>query len=233
MLTNLQERLATVESALERRQGERDLLKQQYETVVHDRETTMAEIELSGQARRLLEIFVKATDVRIRRDIEPLVTEALDFVFSQGLAFHLYSTTRRNQVEYDFIIVRNSAMETEYQRLMSDPDKYADELCELAKETRNINYMYGGAVNQVLGLILRLILVELLKIRGPVLLDEPSSAVGEEYTARLGQLIARLSQRFGRQIILITHSKTLASYAERYYMVDKLGDASRVLADKE
>jgi len=38
--------------------------------------------------------------------------------------------------------------------------------------------MYGGAINQVLSLVLRLVLVELLKVEGPIFFDEPSSAVG-------------------------------------------------------
>ena len=57
---------------------------------------------------------------------------------------------------------------------------------------------------------------------------EPSSAVGEEYSARLGQLLASLSERFHRQYILVTHSHSLASYAEKIYEVEKVNGISQV-----
>ena len=195
-------------------------------------EASMHELWLSAEqtakARGLLELVVRVSDHSIKSYIEPLVTEALDFVFDQGLKFHLYSVSRRNQVEYDFVITRDSQTESDFVKYAADQEKYSTRLEQLVKETRNINFMYGGAVNQVLSLVLRFVLVELLNVRGPLLLDEPSSAVGEQYTARLGQLISSLSARFKRQIMLVTHSRTLASFAEISYNVERVNGISRV-----
>jgi len=174
-----------------------------------------------------MEIFVKGVEYRIRDYIEPVVSEAFEFVFDQNLKFHLLFVNRRNQVEVDFIILRDDKTEELYQKCIQNPGKYTKQLESLVKETKNINFMYGGAVNQVLSLILRLVLVELLKVKGPVFLDEPSSAVSEEYNMRLGQLISSLSQRFQRQIVLITHSKTLASFAEKSYTINKINGISK------
>ena len=177
---------------------------------------------------RLLDLFVKSTEVNVKGYLEPLVTEALDFVFAQSLRFHLLFTTRRNQVEIDFIVLRNDEMEVLYQQCLGDPEKYARQLEQLVKGTKQIDFMYGGAVSQVIALVLRLILVELLHIEGPIFLDEPSSAVGEEYSARLGQLLSSFSERFNRQYVLVTHSHSLASYADILYEVEQVDGVSNV-----
>jgi DNA repair exonuclease SbcCD ATPase subunit len=182
--------------------------------------------KLHDEAHRLLEVFVRSTEGAVREYIEPLITEALDFVFCQGLQFHLLFVNRRNQVEVDFIVLRTLEAESIYQEGTGESDVDEVELSLLIKESKNINFMYGGAVNQVIALVLRLVLAELLKVKGPIVLDEPSSAVGEEYSARLGQLLVSLSQRFDRQYILITHSKTLASFAETVYEVEKVDGVS-------
>ena len=69
---------------------------------------------------------------------------------------------------------------------------------------------------------------EFLKIQGPIFLDEPSSAAGDVYTERLGKLLTSLSERFKRQIIIITHSEKLASFAEKQYLVYKESNISKV-----
>jgi ABC-type lipoprotein export system ATPase subunit len=169
------------------------------------------------EGKTLLELYVKSTDKKTRQKFEPIITEALHIVFSQDLYFHLYLVNRRNQTEIDFIILRSGLSEKAYQEYIETNNE--KELEKLVKETKNILYMYGGAVNQVLSLVLRFIIAELLKIKGPIALDEPSSAVGEEYSSRLGQLISSLSTKYNRQYIYVTHSKSLASFAERAYNV--------------
>lgn len=75
---------------------------------------------------------------------------------------------------------------------------------------------------------MRLVLIELLQIEGPVCLDEPTSAVHEEYAARVGVFIKSLSERFNRQIILVTHSQALAAAANKVYNVVKHNEVSAV-----
>jgi DNA repair exonuclease SbcCD ATPase subunit len=213
--------------------GERNLLNTNKEKLENENKEIEKELLLISQSKKLLELFVRSTEHRIKNYIEPIVTEALDFVFSQSLFFHLYLVTRRNQIECDFIIIRSDEFEKMYEEFLQDPIKNEKQLDVLVKETKNINYMYGGAVNQVVSLILRFVLAELLKVKGPIGLDEPSSMVGEEYSSRLGQLISSLSNRFQRQYILITHSKTLASFADKTYEVEKINNVSVVKEMKE
>jgi ABC-type lipoprotein export system ATPase subunit len=227
-LPSILQQVRGVELELTRKVAQRDTFLEQKKSFQNTLRSTQEQIKIDIQVQRLLEVFVKSTEVSVRNYLEPLVTEALDFVFNQGLQFHLLFVTRRNQVEIDFILLRDSESEEHYQKYVLQPEKFAKQLEVLVKETKQLNFMYGGAVNQVIALVLRLVLSELLRIQGPIFLDEPSSAVGEEYSARLGQLLASLSERFKRQYVLVTHSHSLASYAEKIYEVEKVNGVSQV-----
>lgn len=225
---SLQDRVDSVQKTLSRLEGARNLLKQEKSALELRKEEQNTVRDLDRQVHTLLEVFVKSTEISVREYIEPLVTEALDFVFAQGLRFHLVFMSRRNQVEVDFLVIRDDDSESKFQKYIIDQTKYQKQLEQLIKESRNINFMYGGAVNQVLSVVLRLLIVELLQVKGPIFFDEPSSAVSGEFDARLGQLISSLSKRFNRQIVFITHSRTLASCADKTYQVDKVNGVSKI-----
>jgi DNA repair exonuclease SbcCD ATPase subunit len=225
-MDNFSQRLSEVRSSLDRREGSRATLLLDRSHREEEIESLGKETKLYVQVRQLLELFVKSTEYKTREYIEPLVTEALAFVFDQGLKFHLIFMSRRNQVEVDFVVIRDSEVEELYQLCIKDPIKNVKKLEDIAKQGRNINFLYGGAVNQVISLVLRIVITELLKVKGPLILDEPTSAVGEEYSARVGQLVSSLSKKFDRQIILVTHSKTLASFADKIYEVEKINGIS-------
>lgn len=228
-----EQRIKKVSDKLQLLAGERNLLNQQLTSIVNTISSNSDDLEINKKARKLLELFVKSTEHGIKDYIEPVITEALEFVFSQYLKFHVIFFNRRNQVEIDFVVMRNSKMEENYQILIKDPIANADEIVALVKDATNINYMYGGAINQVLSLILRLVIIEMLKIKGPVFLDEPTSMVSEEYGTRLGHLLLSLSKKFNRQYILITHSNALASYASKIYHVTQTNKISTVMLQEE
>lgn len=228
-----EQRIKKVSDKLQSLVGERNLLNVQLSEIVNNISDNANELDINEKARKLLELFVKSTEYGIKDYIEPIVTEALEFVFSQYLKFHIIFFNRRNQVEIDFVVARNPKMENDYQELIKDPVINADAIALLVKDATNINYMYGGAINQVLALILRLIIVEMLKIKGPVFLDEPTSMVSEEYSTRLGHLLLSLSKKFKRQYILITHSNSLASYASNIYQVTQENKVSKVMLLEE
>lgn len=219
MIAQLQQRFNAVSRKVQQRVGQRDQLVSAEALLNMRSEQISHRINALIEGKQLLDLFVKSTEQRVRSKYEPVITEALHFIFAQELFFHLYMVNRRNQSEVDFIILRSKDSEDSYQEYIREGND--KELERLVKESKNINYMYGGAVNQVLALMLRFINAELLKVKGPIMLDEPSSAVGEEYSSRLGQLISSMSKRFNRQYVLITHSKSLASYAQKSYEVDQ------------
>jgi ABC-type lipoprotein export system ATPase subunit len=217
MILHLQNRLENISQQVQQRVGQYKQLQKVGEELSIQHLQTSEKLKNLIEGKTLLELYVKSTDKKTRQKFEPIITEALHFVFSQDLHFHLYLVNRRNQTEIDFIILRSAVSEKEYQEYVETNNE--KELERLVKETKNILYMYGGSISQVLSLVLRFIIAELLKIKGPIILDEPSSAVDEDYNPRLGQLISSLSKKYNRQYIYVTHSKSLANFAEKAYSV--------------
>ncbi len=227
-LVELKNRIDAIQKSLQMLQGKKEMLLSSKEALDKNIATLSKDIDIEEKAKTLLDIFAKSTERDVKKEIEPIVNETLKFVFDQNLFFHLVFVTRRNQIEVDFIIIRDQKVEKDFLLWSEDIEKHEKELNELIESTKNINYMYGGSVNQVVSLILIFSLVELLQIKGPIVLDEPTSMVDETYNSRLGQLIASLSIRFNRQYIFLTHSTALASYANKIYSVKKINHISYV-----
>lgn len=223
----MHDRIQNIKSELMQLKGMSDMLNQNIDTLKAKYQQLIDKKVLLQDTHTLLSTLVLGTERGIMEYLSPIVTEALHYVFEQDLRFCIEFVTRRNQVEVDFFILRNKKDEDRFHEYLQEPDKYERQIQDLVKEHRDINFMYGGAVNQVIGLVLRLVMAEFLKIQGPIFLDEPSSAVGDVYTERLGKLLASLSERFQRQIILITHSEKLALFAEKQYLVYKENGISK------
>jgi len=229
----IKERLQKIQKNVDYKIAQRDVyIKQKngFETSLSAHEQSL---KIKGMVRSLFELFVKGTEYRLREYVEPIINEGLKYVFEQDLFFHMYFSARRNQVEIDFLILRTKEWEEQYQVLikatMANTEKSAAlKLANLAKESSDINDSFGGAVNQVLSVLLRIVIVELLKVEGPLCFDEPTSMISEVYAGRLGKLLDSLSRKYGRQYIFITHSHTLAACADLLYQVDLTDGISKV-----
>ncbi len=222
------EKVNKVSNKIQQLIGKRDSIVNNISNSQKQEDKALLDLDRVTKAKTLLELFVRSTEVQIKEYIEPTITEALQFIFKQNLYFHIIFVNRRGQVEIDFIVLPNIEVEKKYQEYLEDTEKYKKELEELIDSYVDIVYNNGGSVGEVLGLILRLLLIELLQIQGPIVLDEPTSAAPEEYATRIGVFIKSLSERFNRQIIYVTHSKALASAANRVYEITKDKDISKV-----
>jgi len=227
-VNEIKARLNEVQNFLQREVGKKEALEATKARLTTELCDLSNLIDLDSKAKILLDLFVKSTEQDVRKKIEPVVNEAFKYVFDQNLFFHLIFVTRRNQIEIDFVIIRDRSIEQKFLAWSEDTEKYEKEIADVIESTKNINYMYGGSVNQVLSLILIFSLVELLNIEGPIVLDEPTSMVDETYNSRLGQLIASLSAQFNRQYIFLTHSTSLAAHANKIYSVKKMNFTSYI-----
>ena len=227
-LSDLNARLDSLTIRLARHSGIQQSLELRQERLEDSISEAQARIELLDRTSELLKLLIRGNEASLRSYIEPVVTEALQFVFEQPLYFHLVVAEKRNQIEVEFLVLRNDEEEQQYQEFILHPNDYKDQFEDLVRSTKNLNYNYGGAINQVLSLILRLVIVELLHIKGPIVLDEPSGFVHETYNSKLGKLISSLSERFNRQYIIITHSSALASASEKQYNVTLVDGVSKI-----
>ena len=230
-IPSIQQRLRTFSQQYSRVEGSVQSLTRRFTEVEKEHVAADNNMLVYSRARTLLEILVQSSEQHIKQYIEPIVTEALRYVFCKEIFFHVIFMSRRNQIENDFIILRGPEQEVAYQKCIADRVTYEKEFEALIKGTRDLDFMNGGAVSQVLAAVLKLTVCELLEITGPVCLDEPSSMVGAEYTSRFGQLLYSLSRKFNRQLVIITHSDTLASFGDVVYRIkqDSTGVSTAVI----
>lgn len=147
-------------------------------------------------------LFEKASVIarrKIKDEIELLVTHGLRSVFEDlSIEFKVDFVSRRNQIEADFYL----------------------EWTEAGKRIKgNITDTYGGGIVDIISIILRLVVLELANIPGPLFLDEPGKMISEQFVPNFGKFLIELSKTFKRQIILITHNSVLAEYANKMFKV--------------
>lgn len=77
----------------------------------------------------------------------------------------------------------------------------------------------GGSVYEVIGICLRLICLEVFKIEGPLILDEPLRSVDSINLDRSLEFILNYCKSTGRQLIIVTHNEQIARSADKLFEV--------------
>lgn len=145
-----------------------------------------------------------------RQQLEYTVTQALQFVFGQEMAFRVEIEEKAGQPSAEFLV--------------ESPYEGGDRLLNRPQDAR------GGGVVDVVSLALRVALLQLCEpaLPGPLLLDEPGKHVSAEYSLRVAEFLKEVSTVFGRQVILVTHDQALAGAADRSFLVELRQGRSRV-----
>jgi DNA repair exonuclease SbcCD ATPase subunit len=78
---------------------------------------------------------------------------------------------------------------------------------------------YGGGVVNVIGLLLRLILIKRFKLAKLMILDEQFNNVSAEYLPTVSALLKTLTDKHGYTILAVTHQPILADAANSIYQV--------------
>lgn len=183
-ITELEQKLNELGNGVGQLQGEYKFMQKEYDGVVKLIEESDTSIKLHEEAVELLTLVQHVTRDRIKETFESLITWSLRYVFKKDYSFCLEFGKRGNLQELDFCIKSDG---NEEPALMTDSR--------------------GGGICDVVSLSLRLVIMELLKIKGFLICDESLEKVkGEENIARLNSFVEELSTRFKRQIINITDS---------------------------
>jgi DNA repair ATPase RecN len=170
--------------------------------------------EALQQALTLLEQSNIVSRDFMKSEIEKLVTQGLRIIFENShIEFRINFTTKRNQTEAEFIISKG---EKEEDRITGD-----------------ILSTYGGGLVDIISISLRIIIMQLMKIQGPLLLDEPGKNISAQYIGNFGRFLTQISKTFERQIIMITHNDRLAAVADNILEVDQINGISKVVIRSE
>lgn len=140
--------------------------------------------------------------IQSSKEIEAIVTTCLDLVFNSNMEFKIELSQLRGKNSAEFFIIE-----------MDEDKKYIYKI----EDTR------GGGVIDILSLALRIAFI--LKIhppvKGPVILDEPAKHVSDDYVFNIADFIKKISEEFGKQIIIISHNEHLASIGDKSYKIHK------------
>jgi len=177
--------------------GELKLLKSQRETITTALLTLEDDLNINIKSRSVLEALSKLTEKNIKEYIEPLVTEAIRVVFGYDITFGLEFGFDRNQVSVRFNLTDGHGNKVE----------------------GDIEEMKGGGILDVISIVLRFVLLELFDLEGAVVLDEPGKFVDIAHQPALGALILSFSEKFKRQILIVTHNEAICAIGTKHYNV--------------
>lgn len=80
----------------------------------------------------------------------------------------------------------------------------------------------GGGMVDIISIALRLVVIQAHSpvIDGPIILDEPFKMVSKEYIPMLSDFLKKISDDFGRQIIMVTHNEFLAESCDTRIIIE-------------
>jgi DNA repair ATPase RecN len=206
----LKQSLDRVKAVYHQQRGEERKLLQDKEA----REKRLAEVRDSSEClervRLLLQEAASHAREQGRRQVEFMVTQALQFAFGADLEFKVVVEEKRDRPEAEFYVCSSYGGDVQVETAPQDAR--------------------GGGVVDVISLALRLALLEAFRppVGGPVILDEPAKHVSEEFAPQVAQFLKSFSQSLGRQVIMVSHNQHLADSADVAYLVEMAQGRSSV-----
>ncbi|WP_371380865.1 hypothetical protein [Sporomusa aerivorans] len=186
--------------------AKRDLLFEQRDAEIVKSAAATQALDLNEKVQRLLQLTSDFARQQAKSRIEEIVTSALSVVFGKDYKFQLSLEVRANRPEVDYWL-ESEGIVTQ----LKPPD-----------------YDRGGGVADVVSLALRLAVAELSEVKGPLFLDEIGKHVSAEYAPNVAYFLKEYSQKFGRQMILITHNEALAEIGDVSFAVSQINGKSVV-----
>ena len=186
-IKNLESQFEMFTQRLGSLKGEHKLLSEQQENSETLIEKYKEDEETHCKAVELLSLVQKVTRDKVKDGFEKIISHALNFIYeSDKYAFHLEFGRRGNLQELDFNVLT--------------PEK--PEPLDLLKTD-------AGGTKNIVSLVLRLVLMEICqpKINGFIISDESFANLSPSNQPQASEFIKEINKRFGRQIIMITHSK--------------------------
>lgn len=155
------------------------------------------QLELHEKVLGVLTSVGEARQESVQRQVEGLVTRALQVIFEENLSFHLVPAVKANRVEIDFML----------------RSRYGDtEIDTPVLEAR------GGGMACVVGFVLHLVVLLLTPgARRIMFLDEPFGMVSAEYEPRVADFLREVADKAGMQIYMNTHSHAYDDLADMSY----------------
>jgi len=207
-LTQVKEKLDSFNLTLIKEDARKDELTAQLERNTKECERLERDNKILVEALHLLEQCNVVSRDYVKTEVEQLVTQSLRSIFGDAtIQFDINFVTKRNQTEAEFTLSHKE----DKTHIQGD-----------------ILYSYGGGVADIISISLRIIIMQMMKIKGPLILDEPGKYVSAQYINAFGKFLIESSNAFDRQIIMVTHNDKLAALASNTIEVYQINRVSQV-----
>lgn len=194
----LAQRVRAARSAVDRRAGEAAAIAKAGIRARDEAAARKADAELLQRAASLLTSIGEERQETARRQVEGLVTQALQAVFGEGVSFAMVQGVKGNQPVVEFVV-------------RSD---FGDgQLVET-----DVLSARGGGMAGVIGFVLRVVILLLTPgSRRFLALDETFGMVSAEYELAVAEFLREVADKAGVQILLVTHSSAYDDLADKRY----------------
>lgn len=186
--------------------AQRDLLHEQLEEAESRKKRAEKQLLQYDLVQLLLQMTSEYARQQAKQRIEEIVTSALSVVFGKDYSFTIEITTRANQPVAEYYLESEG----------------------IVTQLRPPDYDRGGGVADVVSLALKLAVAELSGVKGTLFLDEVGKHVSQEYAPNVAYFLKQYSEKFDRQIVLITHNTALAEVANHSLGVTQVKGQSKV-----
>lgn len=209
-LSALTARLMTVRSDLDRKIGEANAVLTRGKALEEEISSLKASVSDLGKVASLFTTIGEERQDAARRTIEDLVTQGLQTIFDDTLSFHIVSSVRGKTTTVDFMIrttLSGSVVDTP------------------VMDSR------GGGLAATVGFLLRVVVLMLRSQDSGdkvLVLDETFSMVSAEYLPGVAAFLREIVDRFGVQIIMVTHQELLTEDADVVYRFSQTDGRTKV-----
>lgn len=199
-IVGIKQRIDNLQSKINQLEGKLSLVQEQYNTLIALCESLKKDKNNIAKAIELVNLIQTSTVGKTKEAFESIVTFALQYIYSPEYSFN-------------FVLDRRGAMGTLDYNIVSPK-------CKTPHDPLDSE---AGGILDVVSLALRVALLDIAqpKCDGPIILDESTKHLSAEFLSRASQFLAVVSERFQKQIILVTHQDEYLNYN---YNTIKLGE---------
>lgn len=195
--SSLAERVARVVTTTQREAGAATEVARQGKAAQAEAARLRHRAEVAAEVAALLNSIGEQRQESARRQVEELVTRALQVIFDKNLMFHMVQSVKANRSEVDFVI----------------RSTYGDTVVETS-----VMDARGGGMAAVVGFVLRLVVLLLTPgARRFLALDESFAHVSASYEPRVAEFLREVADKAGVQLLLVTHSDAYSDAADVRY----------------
>lgn len=196
----IKNQIQTLESEVNSLKGKVSLLNQQHEdSVIKQKDLQSLQI-LNNKSTELLHLVKKITQDKIKEMFENIVTEALNYIYQS------------NEYKFDLSFDKRGALPTLHFNVKT-PEM---------QENHDILSVSAGGNRDIIALALRFVLLEVSKMPGFLMLDEPMRRLDNEETInQTMKFIKELQLKTKRQIIIIAHEQEVVDNADNSIIISK------------